>query len=124
MEKVNGDGTLGAIPVEGVAGGTPVPVSGTVVGTRPSGAHTYTFAEVAVAEASELAADANRVYLGIQNKSAFLMHVRCDGGTVTATDSIDIAAGKLYEPSDVPTGEIRMMCPLGGGTEPATITTR
>jgi hypothetical protein len=124
---VQGPGTLNAVPVEGVAGGTAMPVDASgspIVATRPSGAHTYTFASVAIAEASVLAADANRVYLGVQNKSAFLMHIRCDGGTVTATNSIDIAAGKLYEPADVPTGQIRMSCPGGTNADAATITTR
>ena len=111
-----------------------VPVSGTLTAVtditnpvptiKPRGTHVVAAKTVATSSAELLAADANRVYLAIANNSAFLIVVNDAAGTPTATFGIPIAPGQVWEPDDVPTGQINAICTLGGGTEPCTVETR
>ena len=123
---------VGTVPVSGTV--TANPASGTIdtLGTitnpvptiKPRGTHVVAAKTVATTSAELLAADANRVYLAIANNSAFLIVVHDAAGTPTATFGIPIAPGQVWEPDDVPTGQINAICTLGGGTEPCTVETR
>lgn len=85
-------------------------VAGSVsVSAFPSGAHAPAAKAITNSSAVVLVANSSRKYLLIQNCHASLsLWIRCDGSPATADAScIELPAGAVWEPSYIPTGEIR-----------------
>jgi hypothetical protein len=115
-----GSPSIDVLSIQGVSGGTSVPVSGTVtVGNLPSGALTTRFGSVTTAGTSQLTScvtNTARKYLLVQNTSAATVTVGI-GFSPTTTQGIQLASGaSLTFESFAPTGAVWW---LGGVTAAA-----